>query len=102
MKYYDESLKTEFEIPEFLDIKDNDLLEFHQLEVHDAIYHATLLLSKYQSVPCMKVNNDILMVNIEGSDQRIEHSISYYAKLENYERCADLKKMKNLISLKYL
>jgi len=102
MIYYDKTYKRDFEIPEFLDIQDNDLLEFYQEEVHDAIYQATLKLLKYKAVPCMKVNDDILMVNLEGSEQRINNSIDYYSKIEDYERCAELKKIKNLISLKYL
>ena len=96
MKYHDEKLNREFDLPCFNDVTVEDLQENHKEEIFDAMYEAITVLADTNSdyVPCMILNDVVFCINRDHMMGNIESTIDYFAGIEEFEKCKKINDIK--------
>ncbi len=105
VKVHDKDLDKVFKIPLF----DENQMAEEKYKVYIAIENSINLMikNKWDKVPCfVLLENEleeeyIFSMDIESCEENILSCFDYYEENEEYEKCADLKKLSNKLS-KYL
>lgn len=101
---YDEELDLDFEIPE-LDSPLEELLtdgvmnNNHEIRVAlaSALHHGITM--KYERVPVFAVKDSEFVFTLFNTEylEQVDKCISYFSGIEEYELCADLQRLKELL-----
>lgn len=102
---YDEELDIDFEIPE-LDstlaelLTDTVMSNNHEIRVAlvSALHHGIEM--KYIRVPVFAVKDSDFVFTLFNTEypEQVDKCITYFSSIEEYETCADLQKLKQLLS----
>lgn len=104
IKVHDKDLNEVFKIP----LLNEDQMAEEKYRVYRAIEKSITLMieNKWNKVPCFVLLEEeeeeyIFSMNIESCEENISTCFDYYEENEDYEKCADLKKLSDRLS-KYL